>query len=205
MTAVKNLCRTGIMLSNGFVEYSGQIEDVINHYLTNETAKSIKNKNWNFESAPGNEFIKVKSAFIDNFNERITVKSSFDIVTEFWSLYENANVNVSMVIWDINQNPIYNIFTNSNPLKKGLHKAAFHIPANLMNDGIYVVQNYFVKDSSTPIYIHDNAFSFEVFEDRTGIGWHGKWIGAVRPTFITSDLDTLDSNPLNLGINNNKF
>jgi lipopolysaccharide transport system ATP-binding protein len=192
MTAVKNLCKTGIMLKNGSTEYNGQIDDVVNYYLDSETTRIIKNNNWNYENAPGNEYIKVKSTFIDNYNERITVKSFFDIVTEFWNLDENANINVSMIIWDINQNPVFNITTTSIPLLKGLHKAVFHIPENLMNDGIYMIQNFFVKDSSTPIFIHDNAFSFEIFENRTESGWHGKWIGAVRPTFIKTELYPLN-------------
>ncbi len=60
-----------------------------------------------------------------------------------------------------------------------------------MNDGIYRVQNYFVKDSSIPLFIHDNACSFEIFEDRISSGWHGKWIGAVRPVFIKSEINSV--------------
>jgi lipopolysaccharide transport system ATP-binding protein len=188
MTAVKSLCKNGIMLSNGSVELSGEIENVVDFYLSNSTVHRVMNNFWEYDKAPGNESIKVKSVFITNDSEIITVKKSFDIITEFWTIYENTIINVSMVIWDINQNPVFNISTKSILLRKGLNKAVFHIPENLMNDGIYSVQNYFVKDSSTPLFIHDNACSFEIYEDRIGSGWHGKWIGAVRPVFIKSDL-----------------
>jgi len=188
MTAVKSLCKSGILLRNGSIELSGEIEKVVDFYLSDSTTNRVKNNFWEFDKAPGNEFVRVKSAFISHDSEIITVKKSFDIVTEFWNIYENININVSMVIWDINQNSVFNISTTSALLKKGLNKAVFHIPENLMNDGIYSVQNYFVRDSSTPVFIHDNACSFEIFEDRTGSSWHGKWIGAVRPVFIKSDL-----------------
>jgi lipopolysaccharide transport system ATP-binding protein len=188
MTAVKNLCETGILLNNGSNEFSGKIDKVIDYYLTKSIDKSVKNNFWEPEDAPGNDHIKVRSAFITCDNPKITVKNSFDIVTEFWSLQENIKINVSMVIWDINQNPVFNISTNSIILKKALNKAVFHIPEDLMNDGIYKIQNYFVKDNSTPVFIHDNACSFEILEDRISSGWHGKWIGAVRPVFIKSDL-----------------
>ncbi|MDF1549679.1 MAG: ABC transporter ATP-binding protein, partial [Bacteroidales bacterium] len=193
MTAVKNLCKTGIMLKNGTVDYSGEINEVVNCYLSDESVESILNNYWIFENAPGNESIKVKSAFVLFDNERITIKSSFEIVTEFWNQLENTRINVSMVIWDVNQNPVFNITTNSVLLKKGLNKAVFHIPQNLMNDGIYKVQNYFVIESSTPVFIHDNACSFEIFEDRLESSWHGKWIGAVRPTFVKSDIFPIES------------
>jgi lipopolysaccharide transport system ATP-binding protein len=188
MTAVKSLCKNGILLSDGSIELSGEMEKVVDFYLSDSATKSVKNNFWKVDNAPGNESIKVKSAFISHEGEIITVKKSFDVVTEFWSIDENIKLNVSMVIWDINQNPVFNISTDRILLKKGLNKAVFHIPENLMNDGIYNVQNYFVRDSSTPVFIHDNACSFEIFEDRIGSGWHGKWIGAVRPVFINSDL-----------------
>jgi len=192
MTAIKNLCKSGIFLNSGMIKYLGEIERVVDFYLSDSTAKTLKNNYWKFEDAPGNEYIKVKSAFLTNTNDLITVKNSFDIVTEFWSLQGNLKTNVSMVIWDMNQNPVFNISTDSLFLKKGLNKAVFHIPGNLMNDGIYIIQNYFVKDSSKPVFIHDNACSFEVFEDRNASGWHGKWIGVVRPVFIKTDLHSIN-------------
>lgn len=186
MTAVKSLCKSGILLNNGTIEFSGGIERVVDFYLSDAKNLTIKNNLWEIENAPGNDYIKVRSAFVECDSDIITVKSCFDIITEFWCLMENVNVNVSMVIWDINQNPVFNISTESIPLNKGLTKAVFHIPEDLMNDGIYKVQNYFVKDS-TPVFIHDNACTFEICEDRMSSGWHGKWIGAVRPVFIKSE------------------
>ena len=197
MTAVKNLCKSGILLNDGSIKFSGEIERVVDFYLSDSTAKIQKSNFWKVEDAPCNEYIKVKSAFVIDNNVLITVKSSFDIVTEFWCLQENFTTNVSMVIWDINQNPVFNISTNAVLLGKGLNKAIFHIPGNLMNDGIYQIQNYFVKDSSTPVFIHNNACTFEIFEDRIGSNWHGKWIGAVRPGFINSDLYPISEESIN--------
>jgi lipopolysaccharide transport system ATP-binding protein len=57
-----------------------------------------------------------------------------------------------------------------------------------MNDGIYNVQNIFVADRSVPLFVHYDAHKFEIFDDRDIPEWHGKWIGAVRPTFIKSSL-----------------
>ena len=71
-------------------------------------------------------------------------------------------------------------------LSKGLYKVIFHIPANLMNDGYYRVYNAFVV-SSAHHFLHKDAHSFEIFESRESSGWHGKWEGAVRPTFIKSE------------------
>jgi len=186
MQAVKSLCTTGIFLNKGAIQYSGQINDVAERYLTKEISKSIVNNYWDFENAPGLEKIKVKSAYIQYEGELLNVKTPFDIVTEFWCLEEGFPVNVSMVLYDINNICIFNISTDYRPLQKGLHKAVFHIPANFMNDGIYYVNNMFVSNSTSYFY-HENANSFEIVEDRKNSSWHGKWLGAVRPNFITRD------------------
>jgi lipopolysaccharide transport system ATP-binding protein len=188
MQAIKSLCTTGIFLEEGRMKFSGQINEVAEKYLIKEIEKGIVNNYWDFENAPGLEKIKVKSAYIQYEEELLTVKTPFDIVTEFWCLEEGFPVNVSMVLYDINNICIFNITTDNQPLKKGLHKAVFHIPGDLMNDGIYYVNNMFVSSSQSYFY-HEYANSFEIVEERKSSGWHGKWIGSVRPNFITRSID----------------
>jgi lipopolysaccharide transport system ATP-binding protein len=183
MTAVRNLCKTGILLKNGGLHFSGSVNDVINTYLSDDTLKGIINHHWDFDHAPGFEKIKVKSAYIQFNGNNLSVTMPFDIVTEFWCLAEGFPVNVSMILYDINGQCIFNIFTENKPLKKGLHKAVFHIPANFLNDGVYYVNNMFVTSAQSYFY-HEYANSFEIADDRDGYEWYGKWIGAVRPTFI---------------------
>jgi lipopolysaccharide transport system ATP-binding protein len=187
MTAVKNLCKTGILMKNGSIEFAGKINEVVDYYLSDETAKGIRNNYWDFENAPGLEKIKVKSAYVQYEGEQLTVKTPFDIVTEFWCLEEGFPVNVSMHLYDINGLCVYAIVSENIPLKKGLYKTVFHIPENLMNDGIYYINNMFVSQSRCYFY-HENAHSFEVIEDRKASGWHGKWPGVIRPAFIQSKI-----------------
>lgn len=40
MTAVRNLCKTGLLLTNGTIEYFGEINRVINRYLDNQAERS---------------------------------------------------------------------------------------------------------------------------------------------------------------------
>jgi lipopolysaccharide transport system ATP-binding protein len=160
---------------------------VINYYLSDETAKGIINNHWNFENAPGLEKIKVKSSYIQYEGELLTVKTPFDTVTEFWCLEEGFPVNVSMHLYDMNGLCVYAIATKSIHLKKGIHHAIFHIPANLMNDGIYYISNMFVSDSKS-YFFHEHANSFEILEERDSSGWHGKWPGVIRPSYIDTKI-----------------
>jgi lipopolysaccharide transport system ATP-binding protein len=187
MIAVKNLCKSGILLQNGVIKFSGKTESVVNYYLSDETAKGIVNNEWNFEDAPGTEFIRVRSAYIKYANTFVTVNEPFDLITEFWCLKQGFQMNVSTHIYDNNSSCVFNISTINKPLEKGLHRAIFHIPAGLMNDGVYYVDNMFVTNSSCH-FLHQHSNSFEINEDRITSMWHGKWIGAVRPTFIENEL-----------------
>ena len=68
------------------------------------------------------------------------------------------------------------------------------VPGDLMNDGMYYVSNMFVTESHS-VFFHKEACTFEILEDRTKSGWHGKWIGAVRPTgFISNECNYLGIN-----------
>jgi lipopolysaccharide transport system ATP-binding protein len=186
MTAIKNLCKKGILLQNGIIKKQDEIETLVDSYLSDETIKGIVNKEWEQHSAPGTSMIRVKRAYVSYEGTYITINTPFDIVTEFWCEEEGFPINVSMHLFDSNGSCVFNISTKNKPLHKGLHRAAFHIPANFMNDGVYYVNNMFVTNSQCH-FNHDHAHSFEVIEDREASGWHGKWIGAVRPTFIPND------------------
>ena len=186
LTAIKNLCTNGILLERGAVKFVGNMVECANSYLAESAAKGVVNRQWDLEKAPGTDKIKVKNAYIKYKGDTLTVKTSFDIVTEFWNLEEGFPVNVSMLLHDINGTLVFNVFTRNVPLKKGLHRAVFHIPGNLLNDGFYTVQNYFVTAASVH-FAHPNANSFEVVEDRNIPEWHGKWLGVVRPTFIENE------------------
>lgn len=183
MTAVKNLCKSGVLLQDGQICMTGDISNVVDFYLADQTAKGIVNNEWNREEAPGTDKIKVKSAYVKFIGNNLTVNTPFDIVCEFWNEEEGFPVNVSMHLYDVNGTCIFNISSLNEPLKKGRHKVVFHIPAQLMNDGVYYVDNMFVSKAKC-YFNHRHAHSFEILEDRAASAWHGKWIGAVRPTFI---------------------
>ncbi|MDU1905361.1 MAG: polysaccharide ABC transporter ATP-binding protein [Dysgonomonas sp.] len=183
MGAVQNLCTKGVLLSNGTVAKTGEINDVISYYLSEETPTGIINNYWSHNEAPGTEKIKIKSAYIDYKGEYLSVNTPFDIVTEFWCEEEGFPVNVSMVLYNMKEECIFNIFTENKPLKKGLHRAIFHIPARFMNSGNFYVNNMFVTNGQ-PHFYHQHAHSFEITDERVDVGWYGEWIGAVRPEFI---------------------
>ena len=155
--------------------------------MAQDAKGGILNNEWEKKHAPGTNKILIKSSYVKFDGNFIKVNSPFDIITEFWCEEEGFPINVSMHLYDINESLVFAISTANIPLSKGIHKASFHIPANLMNDGNYVVHNLFVTNSQG-YFNHTNANSFEIFEERTESGWHDKWPGNVRPTFIKNEI-----------------
>jgi lipopolysaccharide transport system ATP-binding protein len=192
MGAIQSLCKKTILLEKGNITMIGSTESVVSYYLTDQTVNGITNNYWEFKDAPGKEKIKVKSAYIQYKGDQLTINTPFDIVTEFWCLEDNFPVNVSMSLYDTNDICVYNLSTKNEPLKKGLHQTIFHIPANLMNDGIYYINNMFVSNAQSYFY-QEKAHSFEIIEDREISISNGKWFGVIRPTFIKQDYNFIES------------
>ena len=188
ITAIKNLCTKGIVLQEGSVSFQGDIGDAIDFYTSKQ--EDLQNNYWDFENAPGVGNIRIKSAHIEHEGEKLTVKKPFKIIAEFWCLKENFEISVSIHVYNSSNECIFAIGTKYEALSKGLHKAIFNIPANLMNNNSYYVNYIYVVNHSTWYFTHNQANSFVIEEERDTTSWHGKWIGAVRPNgFITCEVE----------------
>ena len=187
MTAVKNLCHNGLLLVNGLIKYQGDIYSTVDKYLQQSSSSGTTNNFWSDNNAPGNDVIRVKSAYVEVDSKYITVNTSFNLVTEFWCLQNNIPINVSMHLLDSSSSCVFAVSTPVVRLSKGCHKSVIQIPSSFMNDGAYIVNNMFVSDSKIVFY-HENANSFEIIEDREKSNWSGKWPGVVRPRFFKTEL-----------------
>jgi lipopolysaccharide transport system ATP-binding protein len=188
MTAIKNLCDTVLYMRNGKVVEVGATYNVINNYLSHYVNSSLRQAFADPTEAAGNDWVKVKRIEIcpqlENEFSPITVNTPVNVEFEFWNYVENKEINLSLHLYTIAQECVFNVGTPALKLSKGIHKGVCKIPANLLNDGIYSVSMMVVADKSHPIYNYENAVSFEVQENRDASGWHGKWPGFVRPNLI---------------------
>lgn len=184
MTAVKNLCHRAIFLKQGQLIKSGQAEEIVADYLSHEFKDSFE-QHWDYAYAPGNEWVKTKSIKIapklNNGETNITPATPIDVEFEFWNEVNNIDINLSLHVYNISGDVVFNALSPVVKLDKGLHKGICYIPANLLNDDYYSISMMVVKERSTPLFNLENGVSFEVAENREATGWHGKWPGYVRP------------------------
>lgn len=186
MTAIKNLCDKVLYLQNGQVKEYGPTNHVINSYLSHYVNSSLRQAFAEPDQAPGNQDVKVKYIEVcprlENPGDNITVNTPIDIVFEFWNFNEDREINLSLHLYTIAQECVFNVGTQALKLSAGVHKGVCSIPGNLLNDGIYSVSMMIVGERSYPLFNYENSVSFEVYEKRDASGWHGKWPGFIRPT-----------------------
>lgn len=185
MTAVKRLCTSALFLQQGKNIMLAEPEQVINTYLHSNTFNVLERIFDDIDNAPGNEYTRIMSVKIlpdlATPYDNITTKTPITVECEFWTLIDSAYINLSLSLYNIEGECIFATPSPSFKLTKGIHTSLCYIPGNLLNDGVYTISIMLVRDESVCLYNFENAVSFEVRDERDVEGWHGKWLGAVRP------------------------
>ena len=183
MTAVKNLCKSGILIENGCVKDIGGIDSVVQHYLMGESYNGINNHECQLENAPGEEGIKVILSKIITDNNIITTSNDIKLVYKFWNEIDNRPIAVNPHLYDVNGVCIFNASSGTKYLSKGYHQAEFEIPANLLKAGNYYVDNMYIS-RNTCLYNHRHSHSFEIINEQTNT--MGNYLGVIYPSFVKS-------------------
>jgi lipopolysaccharide transport system ATP-binding protein len=185
MTALQSLCKTAVLLENGSIIKNAQSNEVVTQYLKIASA-STRKQVWNdLETAPGDENVRLQRVCItpdtEEILENITVLTPVRIEFDFWNFLCDTVLNISIVLYNLEEVCIFNSFSEPKIFSNGLVRGICYIPGDLLNAGIYRVRVLIVKDSSVPLLDYESAVSFEVHDIARQVNWYGKWIGAVRP------------------------
>jgi len=184
MQAVQSLCKTAMYLKAGQLIEIGSTDKVINNYLSREVKNCIYRK-WALEEAPGNDKIRILQAELAPYYkkgiEQIDIGTAFDFKVRFYNYVGGTYLNLSLLLYSITGNCIFNLCTESIPLSAGEHHATLKIPAHLMNDDMYNISLLFVQDTSIVLHAESELLTFEIIDEPRDGAWFGKWPGAVRP------------------------
>ena len=185
MQAVQSLCKSAIYLKSGHIADVGVTEKVINNYLSREVKNCIEAR-WDDENtAPGNEYVRMTGARINprlaSETDIISVATDIDITFDF-VLHKACALNISLFLNTPAGLCIFNVSTPSHQLKPGQHSSTLKIPGRLLNDDIYTIKLFFVKDTSAVVFAIEDILTFEVVDEQRTGSWFGKWPGAVRPS-----------------------
>lgn len=188
LTAVQGLCNKGAYLKSGELMKFGPIDEVITEYVKN-VSKFQLNQSWEKpDNAPGNDFVKVKSIHLvpDESHTRANIDTTtpLRLELEYWNFKDNAELNVSIFLYSMTGECVFNIGDEAQFYQKGIVKSVCEIPGDFLNDGSYYISVMIVRDRLAPVFFFEDALAFDIIDYREGTEWYGKWPGAIRPKMI---------------------
>ena len=173
MTAVKNLCKTGVVLKDGGLAFSGQVNDAVDYYLEKTTIEENSNLYYsNLQAALGNENIKIKSFEVSALNGgRVTIESGIKIKLIFYCNKEDFILDVSYNIQTVDEVLILgngSIIGQKNAIKKGYYSYEITVPPYFLNKGKYRINfwfgenhRYLLWQMPEQLFIVEDAFDRE--------------------------------------------
>jgi lipopolysaccharide transport system ATP-binding protein len=196
LTAVQGLCNKGAYLKGGELIKTGHIDEVVNEYVKNVSKFNLLQKWEKPELGPGNDFVRIKSISLiptQNIEQtKFNTTTEFTVSIEYWNLMDTAELNVSIFLYSMIGECVFNLGDDAQHFKKGIVKSVCKIPGDFLNDGSYYISVMIVKDRLAPVYFFEDALAFDIQDHREGTDWYGKWPGAVRPKMITVESKQLE-------------
>ena len=178
MHAIQGLCKSAILLKEGMIAKQGDCASVINFYLR-ENQKNILRQEWKepLSIQGNNDNIKILSAEIkpqyESEEKIITIHTPLIIEFEFISDFIIEFLNLSMNLYNIAGDIIFNSISEISEIKKGYFKGQCKIPGDLLNNGFFGISIMVVKEKSIPLFFMKEVLVFEVHDDRKDDKWFG--------------------------------
>lgn len=172
MTAIKELCNTGMLLNQGKLEYSGSVLDTIIHYQKNNEHSSHFAHTGNLETAPGNENIRILEFLAaPNISELIDIDSGVHVKLRFFNYKPKINLDVTFELRTYEEVPVFHngaFISCNNDSEAKEYCVEFVIPKHFLNAGNYYFKLIFGEDQRIPLYIAPNIIGFEVENVKAG-------------------------------------
>jgi lipopolysaccharide transport system ATP-binding protein len=184
MGAIRSLCTKGLLMTNGQMEFMGDIDTIVTRYMKNQLAKS------RIDFAPEDKNVS---------NDHVSI-SSIEILNNagdgMFNITENLPIRIAGINHKMNKPVNFNLFINSDEgvnifatcsmpqeINNGRFEAVVTIPANFLNDNGYFADLMVVENGSLVRLHCKDILMIEGKEPQREEGWQGKFPGLVRPNF----------------------
>ncbi|WP_449388656.1 ABC transporter ATP-binding protein [Chryseobacterium lineare] len=184
MTAIKELCNKGILLNQGQLIYKGSILDTIVEYQKNSEIRNKYIHEGSFETALGNENIKILEFSVQpSQGELLDIESGVSVKLRFFNYKSGINMDATFELRTYEEVAVFHtgvLITTNNDSEAKEYCIEFDIPKNLLNAGNYYFKLIFGENQRVPLYIASNIIGFEV--DNIKIGKNMEILpGIIRP------------------------
>jgi len=190
MAAVKSLCKNGVILQNGMLVDSGDVDTIVSRYLKGDG--NIENhKIWSVPEVKkeGFELLEIGVRKVGgDYSDVMRVDHNVELLVRYRLTQAYKNFHLT---FHFKNEQGYKIFSTSGagrcvPFehKEGEYLQVCTIPANYLNWGSYMVDMFLVRDKSRAFYVDNDAVSFTLSNRQASLGsWMGKEPGDVTPWF----------------------
>ena len=187
MTALSNICDNGLVLENGVLTLAADINTIINYYLQSNMKSSNHSSVLLDSERIIPDVIKLNSITLskseqDKYGPNVIFLNDTIIITiNFEVLADNQNISIGIELFNVAQVCVFKLASLSFN-GAGNYKATCVVPPNLLNDDIYTVDIYVIKNTSVILLGLKGTLQFEVKEIARIENWYSKWIGIIRPS-----------------------
>ena len=177
MASVKALCKTGILLENGSLKYSGNIYDTVDYYIGD--GGSSENQYFDdLATAPGNEVIRIKSFEIlpGKSQANIDIESGIKFRLKFMCYKPDAMLDVNMHVKTVDDVSVFKVSrmfgeVGKKDSKVGLYTMDFELKPYTINAGKYKAEIVFGENQRYVVYSGFEQY-FEVENTQTDMGFN---------------------------------
>jgi len=191
MAAVQKMCARAILLERGKVIADGPTEQVVLQYL--DSPQGVGEQNWqDLHAAPGDDVVRVNSIRIRDesgyIRSEYKTREEITIEVDHWVIKDNAQVGVTVVLFDHKNNIVLSSPSNhekgwhGKPRPKGLYRSTCLIPGNFLPDGEYSITLIVWGEYYRLIAELPHVLKFLLIDSGDVRGdYFGGWEGIVRP------------------------
>ena len=138
------------------------------------------------DKPPGNECIRLRTARIrpqsESVDRQLTIRTPFSIEIEYDAQFNSDTFFVGARLRTIYGDIIFGSACTPIQIGPGTYRSECFVPGDLLNDGLYVIDITFARDSAIQLFRAEELLTFEIHDVERATGaWLGKIPGAIRP------------------------
>lgn len=195
MTAVKSLCKKGVILQNGMISDLGPVDTVVTHYLRGDSVVD-NHKVWNIPEIKSKGFelleIGVRKKGGD-WSDIIKMEDSIEIVLKYRISHCFEQLHFCIHFKNEQGERFLSSFPSADNYEYlhniGEYEQICHIPGDYLNSGTISLDLLIVENKKNGFIIENDLVSFDVAEKGVELGeYMGREPGDVIPHFKFSKI-----------------
>ncbi|MDC0637733.1 ABC transporter ATP-binding protein [Flavobacteriaceae bacterium] len=187
MASVKSLCSRGIILENGLIQFSGEINECIESYLG--YGKEVLNKNLR-HNIFNNLDVRLDLISVRQDEKFITeiIEEDGSVVVETKLYFETdkaKDYHITFHLHDETGNDLFSFGSRQHlTFNRGNNFIRCLLPDGFLQHGNYSLSLFLVTDKKKPVFVEKNVIYFSVIHAQKEIGaYMGREPGSIRPKF----------------------